>query len=207
MSRTAAGAEGRTCGIRDCEHERATWAAGLPIRFEGAMKTIDLLRHTANDGDLLTPQGIRQATDIGGRLTHTYSLVVSSGAQRATQTAACVLAGLASTVPGGVIVVEELRSDVEERWRVAYRAAGAGDLESLRNADPDLVATDSKTLASGLRRILELLGEDERALAVGHSPTNEAAIYGLTGVIVAPMDKGQAITISHTGDGFLIDDR
>ncbi len=160
------------------------------------MKTIELLRHTANEGDALTPDGIAAAVEIGGALTGGYSIAVSSGAQRATQTIGCLLAGLGEEVPGGVVVVEALRSKVEDRWREAYRAAGAGDLESLQGVDPDLVAADSEALAQGLRAAFSLLPEGGRAIAVGHSPTNEAAVYGLTRVMIEPMQKGEGVLIT-----------
>lgn len=168
------------------------------------MKTIDLLRHTANEGDQLTKEGILAAVEIGRTLEAAYAFVVSSGAQRATQTVGCVLAGLARPVPGGVIVVEALRSDVEDRWRAAYQRAGAGDLASLRDADPELVATDSAALAEGLRTIFGLLADGEQALAVGHSPTNEAAVYGLTGVIIPPLGKGQRVVVTEEAGAYAL---
>lgn len=171
------------------------------------MKTIELFRHTANEGDLLTDAGITAALNIGADLRGGYAVAVSSGAQRATQTIACLLAGLGETVPCGVVVVESLRSAVEDEWRSAYREAGAGDLESLARANPDLVERDSAMLAEGLRATFALVPEDGRALAVGHSPTNEAAVYGLTGVMVDPMQKGGAVIIAMVGDGYIVDDQ
>ena len=171
------------------------------------MKTIDLVRHTANDGDALTGDGVAAALALGPTLTGGYTVAVSSGAQRATQTIACVLAGRGEVVAEGVTVVDALRSSVEDRWRAAYAAAGAGDLGSLRDVDPELVAADSARLAEGLRTVFAMLPDGGRALAVGHSPTNEAAIYGLTGVIIPPMGKGDVITVSTAGATFAIDDR
>lgn len=171
------------------------------------MKTIELFRHTANDGDRLTDAGIAAALNIGANLQGGYTLAVSSGAQRATQTVACLLSGLGETVPGGVVVIESLRSAVEDEWRSAYQAAGAGDLGSLQRANPDLVERDSAALAAGLRATFALLAENGRALAVGHSPTNEAAVYGLTGVMVDPIAKGESVVIAMVGDGYLVDDR
>jgi broad specificity phosphatase PhoE len=163
---------------------------------------VELRRHTDNDGDVLTEAGVQAALDLGRSLTDTYSLVVSSGAQRATQTAGCILAGLGRPVAGGVVVEFGLRSQVEDRWREAYRVAGAGDLASLLLANPELGRADTARLAAGLARVFERLGDDERALAIGHSPTNEAAVYGLTGVMVAPMAKGDGVTIVAAGDGY-----
>jgi broad specificity phosphatase PhoE len=154
---------------------------------------LELRRHTDSDGDVLTEEGVRAALEIGRRLTGPYSLLVSSGAQRATQTLACFACALADTVRGGVIVERALRSDVEDRWRAAYQTAGSGELSALREADPELVREDSERLAGGLRRILDRLPEDGRALAVGHSPTNEAAVLGLTGELVAPISKGAGV--------------
>jgi broad specificity phosphatase PhoE len=136
---------------------------------------------------------------IGRELAGDYTVAVSSGAQRATQTIACLLAGLGQTVPDGVIVIEALRSRFEDRWRAAYGKAGAGDLASLRRADPDLVAEDSLALSAGLRQLIAILPDGGRALVVGHSPTNEAAIYGLTGHIVDPLGKGEGIVITENG--------
>jgi len=43
-------------------------------------------------------------------------------------------------------------------------------------------------------------GRGARALAVGHSPTNEAAILGLTGEIVSPMSKGAGVLVVAEAD-------
>ena len=168
------------------------------------MKTIVLVRHTSNDGDVLTPEGVADAVAIGRRVAGGFSMAVSSGAQRATQAVACILAGLGEQVSGGVVVVEALRSVMEDRWRAAYRTAGAGDLESLRAADPELVAADSATIAEGLRTIFSMLPDGDRALAVGHSPTNEAAVYGLTGVVVASMGKGETVSVVEDDGDFSV---
>ncbi|MGH2760836.1 MAG: histidine phosphatase family protein, partial [Actinomycetota bacterium] len=83
-------------------------------------KTIELRRHTADDGDVLTPEGVADAVRIGATLKGPYDLVVSSGAQRATQAAACFLAGMGAEVPGGVVIDNGFRSLDEERWRAIY---------------------------------------------------------------------------------------
>ena len=96
--------------------------------------------------------------------------------------------GLKST-----FAVEELSADDERpAWFVA----------SLRSADPDLVREDSARLCAGLARVFDLVDEGQRALAIGHSPTNEAAVYGLTGVIVAPLGKGSGVVVVDTGSGY-----
>ncbi|TMF24760.1 MAG: hypothetical protein E6I31_03255 [Chloroflexi bacterium] len=67
------------------------------------MKTVELRRHTASDGDRLTPEGIAAAVQIGSRLEAPYDLLISSGAQRATQTALrrCAAPGLRYAPRGG----------------------------------------------------------------------------------------------------------
>lgn len=101
---------------------------------------------------------------------------------------------------GGAIVEAGLRSRVEDRWRAAYEQAGSGDLAALRDADPQLVREDSAALGAALRRVLERLPDEARALAVGHSPTNEAAVLGLTGSIIEPMAKGAGVLVVAEAD-------
>jgi broad specificity phosphatase PhoE len=159
------------------------------------VKYVELRRHTDADGDELTADGVQTALEIGSRLTGPYDLLVSTGAQRATQTLACLLAGLGEKVPQGAVVEPGLRSDFEERWRAAYQKAGSGDLPALREADPELVEEDSAVLGVALRRVLDALPEGGRALVVGHSPTNEAAVLGLVGEIVEPISKGDGVLV------------
>jgi broad specificity phosphatase PhoE len=161
---------------------------------------VELRRHTDNDGDVLTEEGIRAALEIGQQLAGGYALLVSTGAQRATQTLACFACALREPVPGGALVEPGLRSRVEDRWREAYQRAGSGDLAALRDADPELVDEDSAVLGAALRRVVEWLPDGGRALAVGHSPTNEAAVLGLTGSIVEPIAKGAGVLVIADGE-------
>jgi broad specificity phosphatase PhoE len=161
---------------------------------------VELRRHTESDGDALTEDGVRAALDIGRGLAGGYELLVSSGAQRATQTLACFACTLREPVPGGAVVEAGLRSRVEDRWRAAYQRAGSSDLAALRRADAELVREDSAVLGAALRHVLDRLPEGGRALAVGHSPTNEAAVLGLTGSIIEPMAKGAGVLVVADGD-------
>jgi phosphohistidine phosphatase SixA len=162
-------------------------------------KEIELRRHTDNDGDALTAEGVAAALELGATLRGGYHVLVSTGAQRATQTLACLACALEERIPGGAVVEAGLRSEVEDRWRQAYKRAGSGELGALRSADPELVEKDSATLGAALRRVLDGLPEGARALVVGHSPTNEAAVLGLTGEIVAPMSKGAGVLVVLEG--------
>jgi len=166
---------------------------------------VELRRHTDADGDALTEEGVRAATEIGARLRGDYDLLVSTGAQRATQTLACFLAARGERVPGGVIVEAGLRSRREDRWREAYEKAGSGKLEALRIADPELVEEDSAALGTALGRVLDALADEGRALIVGHSPTNEAAVYGLTGQIVGPISKGAGVLLVANDQGYRLE--
>jgi broad specificity phosphatase PhoE len=168
-------------------------------------REIELRRHTDADGDVLTAEGVQNALAIGARLSGDYDLAVSTGAQRTTQTLACFLAALAQQVPGGVVVEPGLRSEVEDRWRSAYQTAGSGALQALREADPELVAADSERLGAALRRVLDSLPDGGRALVVGHSPTNEAAVLGLTGEIVEPLAKGAGVLVVAGDDGYSVE--
>jgi phosphohistidine phosphatase SixA len=160
-------------------------------------KEIELRRHTDNEGDVLTRDGIQAALALGATLQGGYHMLVSTGAQRATQTLACFACALGERIPGGALIESGLRSNDEDRWRRAYQQAGSGDLGALRSADPELVEQDSAILGAALRRVLDELPEGGRALVVGHSPTNEAAVFGLTGEIVPPMSKGAGVLLVH----------
>ena len=130
-------------------------------------KPLELRRHTDIDGDVLTEDGVRAGLEIGGRLAANYDLLVSSGAQRSTQTLACFLAAMGQRVRRGVLVEPGLRSHLEDRWR-GVPAEGSAEMPALRAADPDLVEQDGARLAAALRRVLDELVDGERALAVGH---------------------------------------
>jgi broad specificity phosphatase PhoE len=168
-------------------------------------KYVELRRHTDADGDVLTPEGVRAASEIGARLEGGYAVLVSTGAQRATQTLACFLTALCERVPGGVVVEAGLRSEREDEWREAYRRAGSGELAAMRAADHDLVEEDSAVLGAALARVVDALADGERALVVGHSPTNEAAVLGLTREIVPPIAKGAGVLVVAEGSDIRVE--
>ncbi len=159
------------------------------------VRTVELRRHTAADGDVLTPEGVQHALDLGASFTDEYDVAISSGAQRATQTLACFLAGSGLKVPGGVLVDSRFKSEVEDRWKDAYQAAGAGDIASFEKADPELVEEESSLLGQALKDAFDRLPDGGRALIVGHSPMHEAAVYGLTGQAPGPISKGAGVLV------------
>ena len=161
---------------------------------------VELRRHTDNDGDVLTPDGVAAALRLGAGLAGGYRVAVSTGAQRATQTVGCLLAALGQPVPDGVVVEPGLRSEREDRWRALYQEAGSGELTAMRS-----VAEEAAGLGAALGRVLERLDDGQRALAVGHSPTNEAAVLGLTGELVAPLGKGAGVLVTEDGGHYRVE--
>ena len=168
-------------------------------------KTVELRRHTDNDGDVLTAAGVAAATEIGRRSGGGYQLAVSTGAQRATQAVGCILAGLGQRVADGVVVEPGLRSDFEDRWRALAGQLSAGGLASFREIDADFVDREARLLGQALQRVFDTLADGERALVVGHSPTNEAAVLGLTGRIVDPLAKGAGVLIVSDATGYSVE--
>lgn len=165
------------------------------------MRYVELRRHTDNDGDALTPDGISAAEAIGRDGLHPpYAAFVSTGAARATQMLA-ILRLAAGQEDQPILEASGLRSTVEDRWREAARAAGKGaDLEAMRVVDPELVDKECQVLGLALGQVVNDLPDGGRALVVGHSPTHEAAVLGLAGVLVPPLGKGEGLLlIEHDG--------
>ena len=164
------------------------------------MKYVELLRHTDNDGDKLTDKGRAAAEEIGRTRLHApYDLFVSTGAARANEMIE-ILRAAAGQQDVPVHAVVELRSTVEDRWREASKATEGGDLEAMRKVDPHLVEQESALLGAALKGVVDQLPGGGRGLVVGHSPTNEAAVLGLTGRLVQPLGKGEGVLV-------IVDDR
>ncbi len=164
------------------------------------MRDVELRRHTDNNGDRLSEQGVADAEAISRDAVHPpYAAFVSSGAERASEMLRilCHAAGqdeLAITDQTG------LRSAVEDRWRDVAKAAGTeATIEDMRAVDPGLVEQESRLLGSVLRQVVAGLPEGGQALVVGHSPTNKAAVSGLVGQTLAPMGKGQGVLVVEVG--------
>lgn len=165
------------------------------------MRYVELRRHTDNDGDRLSEQGVSDAEAIGRTGLHPpYASFVTSGAERATEMLT-ILRRAAGQDEATVTTETGLRSSVEDRWREAAKAAGKGaTVQDMRSVDRDLVEQESKRLGAALRGLVEDLPEGGRALVIGHSPTNEAAVLGLTGQTISALGKGEGVLIvEHEG--------
>jgi broad specificity phosphatase PhoE len=160
---------------------------------------VELRRHTDSDRDVLTAEGVRTAVEIGRRLMGPYVLLVSSGAQRdADARVLCLCPHRGGQRRGDRRAGLSLgcRGSLARR----LQSAGSGELSALREADPEPVREDSERLAGGLRRILDRPPDQGRALAVGHGPTNEAAVFGLTGELLARISKVAGVLVVAEGD-------
>jgi hypothetical protein len=99
-----------------------------------------------------------------------------------------------------------LRSAVEDRWREVGRVAGKGaDLYAMQAIDRDLVEQESRVLGLALHRVVDALPEGGRALVVGHSPTSEAAVLGLTGQVVPPLAKGDGVLLIEEAGSYRLE--
>jgi hypothetical protein len=169
------------------------------------MRYVELFRHTDNDDDALTDEGIAAAETIGReRLSPPYAFFGSTGAHRATQMVE-ILRHAAGQDDVPITAVPGLRSSVEDRWRAAAKAAGKGaTVEEMRSVDPELVEKESMLLGGALRGVFDALPDGGRALVVGHSPTNEVAVLGLAGDVVGPLGKGDAVLVVEDEGGFRV---
>jgi phosphohistidine phosphatase SixA len=170
------------------------------------MRYVELRRHTDNDGDRLTGQGVAEAEAIGRERLHPpYAAFVSTGAARATQMLE-ILRHAAGQDDTPITQAPGLRSLVEDRWRQSAKAAGKGaDLDAIRAVDPDLIEKESLLLGSALRQVVQRLRAGGRALVVGHSPTSEAAVLGLAGQVISPLGKGQGVLLIESDGSYRLE--
>ena len=168
------------------------------------VREIELRRHTDADGDVLTVDGVEAALEIGARLRGDYRVAVSTGAQRATQTLACFLAALGASE---CRAVSSSSLVCGRRWRAAgarptrrREAAHSRRYARLTRISSQRIRSDSapRSFASSTPC------PTAAALVVGHSPTNEAAILGLTGEIVAPLEKGAGVLVVARDDRYRV---
>jgi broad specificity phosphatase PhoE len=166
------------------------------------VRTIEFRRHAERekDADALTPAGRSHAEDVGRTMMPAYAVVFVSPARRAAETLAWFLRGSGQRLPGHA-VIPGLLSDQEDRWRGAGKAAGSSRLDAITAEDPDLVQRERERLKAVVEELFEQVPEDTTGLAVGHSPLIEAAVYGLTGVVIEPLSECQGVAITRSDQG------
>jgi broad specificity phosphatase PhoE len=160
------------------------------------VKEIELRRHARRDPsvDALSPEGRVQAEDVGRTLRGDYAVVFVSPARRSAETMAWFLRATGQPLPDHA-TVRGLVSERDADWHVAADAAGTVRLDALMAQDPALVAEESSRLASVVESLLERTPDGRRSLAVGHTPLLEAAVYGLTGVVVEPLAECEGVLV------------
>jgi broad specificity phosphatase PhoE len=173
------------------------------VRTSTVMKSIELRRHAerAKDADALSPEGRVQAEDVGRTLGNDYTFVFVSPAKRAAETVAWFLRASRQPLPPHS-VVPGLASNEEDRWRAASKAAGSSRLDAVMGSDPQLVAEESGRLARETHALFGRLPDGGKALAVGHSPLIEAAVYGLLNLVMEPIGtcEGVLLTLDDAGE-------
>ncbi|MGH2758549.1 MAG: hypothetical protein ACRDKJ_03190, partial [Actinomycetota bacterium] len=123
---------------------------------------------------------------------------------RATQAAACFLAGMGAEVPGGVVIDNGFRSLDEERWRAIYSETRRGDLEAFLLADHAFVEKEARRFGDALTRVVSSTRVGGRALVVGHSPMLEATVWSVTQETVPALGKGQGVVLGFANGEFTL---
>jgi broad specificity phosphatase PhoE len=163
------------------------------------MRSLELRRHAPRDKeeDRLTPEGQRMAEEVGRDLPGGYDAVFSSPAKRAAETVAFFLRGLGQPLPDQHGVSEGLASPVEDRWRASSKASGSGRIDDIERVDRELIEQEARRLGDAARDLLRSVPDGGRALAIGHSPLIEAAVYGATGTVIEPLDECEGVAIEE----------
>ena len=171
------------------------------------MKEIELRRHGAYQKGGLTPGALTheaqlEARAVGKSMRTDFAAVWFSPAQRAAETAAWFLRGSRQPPPPVLTEVPGLTPEREDEWREAGSAASSSRLDSVMEQNPGLVTEESERMAGLVRELFGRLKDGEAALVVGHTPLLEAAVYGLTSVIVEPLKEleGVNMTLDDAGD-------
>jgi phosphohistidine phosphatase SixA len=141
------------------------------------MKFLELRRHATRDpdADRLSRAGRAQAEDAGRYAGVTYDAVWVSPAQRAAETAAWFLRGAGQQLPDHAVIPG-----------LAGKDASGGSPEGM---------------AAGVRALLDRLCEDERGLAISHTPLVERAALGLSGREIRPLAECEGILVTLSDDG------
>jgi broad specificity phosphatase PhoE len=167
------------------------------------MTEIELRRHAAREKgvDALSPPGRAQAEEVGRTLSGGYTAVFVSPARRTAETAALFLHASGQRLPDHA-VVPGLASEREDDWRAAAKAAGSPRIDAVLGQDARLVQEDSARLGRAIEELFDQVPGDARALAVGHSPLIEAAVYALTGGIIEPLAECEGVLLVRGEGGY-----
>ena len=139
------------------------------------MRTLEVRRHARRDpnADRLSEDGRAQAHSVGTRLAGGYAVVFVSPADRAAETAAWMLRGLGEQLPAHAVV-------------------------------PGLAAEDNDgsplAMAGVVSALLDAVPENERGLAISHTPLIERAVLGLTAAEIEPLAECEGVVLSKATD-------
>ena len=139
------------------------------------MRTLELRRHARRDADAdrLSDEGRAQAQSVGATLDGGYAVVFVSPAQRAAETVAWLLRGLGEQLPAHAVV-------------------------------PGLAAEDNDgsplAMAGVVSALLDAVPEDERGLAISHTPLIERAVLGLSSTEIEPLAECEGVALFKSGD-------
>jgi phosphohistidine phosphatase SixA len=139
------------------------------------VRVLELRRHAKRDpsADRLSPDGRRQAEDVGRTLTGGWDVIFVSPAMRTAETVAWFLRARGEQlVPHAVIP----------------GLAGEG--------------TDRSPLAMAgvVTALLDAVPEGGRGLAVGHTPLIERAVLGISAQEIAPLAECEGVLLSREDD-------
>lgn len=154
-------------------------------------------------GDALSEEGIEAAYQLGRSLRIGYTHLFSSGTQRATQTIACLLAGMGRHVLSGVAIRRDLGSPRTYDWRAATAAARGIDPSAQLEYDEAFLRAEGERLSAVVRSILANLPEGSYALAVTDDCLAECAVYGLTGKFPTALKECDGFLIAEMPGGRL----
>jgi broad specificity phosphatase PhoE len=170
------------------------------------VRALELRRHSLRDpdADALSEEGRVLALHVGKDLPGGYAAIYTSPAKRAAETVAWFLRGLGQQLPQDHGMSDGLGSPVEGRWRAAAKAAGGGRIDAIKEQDAQLVNQESRRLGAAARELVTSLPQNGRALAVGHSPLIEAAVFGVTGHVIEPLRECEGVLLEEDEGGQIL---
>jgi phosphohistidine phosphatase SixA len=139
------------------------------------LRSLELRRHARRDpnADRLSEEGRAQAQAVGATLAGGYAVLFVSPAERTAETAAWMLRGLGEQLPAHAVI-------------------------------PGLAAEDNDgsplAMAGVVSALLDAIPEDERGLAISHTPLIERAVLGLTAAEIVPLAECEGVVLSKAND-------